>query len=271
MMKVELKIKNRTWSIEHGAAGALINGLRGCVRVWYEEARVMAAPTASTVVRLEHVSKAYRRGEAVVAALQGVSLQVAHGEFCALMGPSGCGKSTLLNLVAGLDRPTSGDVQLDGRSTRNLSDTDWTTVRRSLIGMVFQSFHLLPTLTAEENVQMPLLLQGVSGATAKARAAESLDRVGMRARAQHRSGELSGGEQQRVAIARALVHRPRLILADEPTGNLDSQSGGDVIALLKAVSKELKQTILLVTHSEEAARVADRICRMRDGRLEAAA
>lgn len=231
----------------------------------------MAAPPGSTVVRIERVSKAYRRGEAVVAALQDISLGVVGGEFCALMGPSGCGKSTLLNLVAGLDRPTAGDVQLDGRSTRDLSDKDWTALRRSLIGMIFQSFHLLPTLTAGENVMMPLLLQGVSGAPARARAEESLERVGMRGRAQHRSGELSGGEQQRVAIARALVHRPRLILADEPTGNLDSQSGAGIIALLKALSKELKQTILLVTHSEEAARVADRICRMRDGRLEVAA
>jgi ABC-type lipoprotein export system ATPase subunit len=219
------------------------------------------------VVRLDHVSKEYRRGEAAVVALRDVSLHVTEGEFCALMGPSGCGKSTLLNIVAGLDHPTSGGLFLEGRPTRDLSDREWTSLRRSLIGMVFQSFHLLPTLTAEDNVALPLLLQGENGSSARRRAAESLARVGMEPRARHRPGELSGGEQQRVAIARALVHRPRLLLADEPTGNLDSRSGTDVIALLQSLSKESKQTVLLVTHSEEAARAADRIHKMRDGKV----
>jgi len=222
------------------------------------------------VVRLDHVSKDYRRGEAAVAALRNVSLHVVEGEFCALMGPSGCGKSTLLNIVAGLDSPTSGGLFLEGRPTHNLSDREWTGLRRSLIGMVFQSFHLLPTLTAEDNVALPLLLQGERGSSARRRAVESLARVGMEPRAQHKPGELSGGEQQRVAIARALVHRPRLLLADEPTGNLDSRSGADVIALLQSLSKEFKQTVLLVTHSQEAARAADRIHTMRDGQLEGA-
>ncbi|MFM8540706.1 MAG: ABC transporter ATP-binding protein [Nitrospira sp.] len=231
----------------------------------------MAVIAGGIVIRLEHVSKSYRRAEADVPVLRDVSLHVKDGEFCALMGPSGCGKSTLLNLVAGLDHPTSGEVQLDGRSTRALSNGDWTELRRSLIGMVFQSFHLLPTLTAEENVALPLLLQGAPRGTVRARVADSLTRVGMEQRGQHRPGELSGGEQQRVAIARALVHKPRLILADEPTGNLDSQSGESIIALLRSLSKELKQTVLLVTHSQEAARSADRICRMRDGRLEVTA
>jgi len=220
------------------------------------------------VVRLNHVSKEYRRDEAAVAALRDVSVDVRDGEFCALMGPSGCGKSTLLNIVAGLDHPTSGDLYLEGRATTHLSDREWTGLRRSLIGMVFQSFHLLPTLTAEDNVALPLLLQGENGPSARRRAVESLARVGMEPRARHRPGELSGGEQQRVAIARALVHRPRLLLADEPTGNLDSRSGAEVVALLQSLSKELKQTVLLVTHSQEAARAADRIHTMRDGQLE---
>ncbi|HEX9742688.1 MAG TPA: ABC transporter ATP-binding protein [Nitrospiraceae bacterium] len=220
------------------------------------------------MVRLNHVSKEYRRDEAAVAALRDVSVDVRDGEFCALMGPSGCGKSTLLNIVAGLDHPTSGDLYLEGRATTHLSDREWTGLRRSLIGMVFQSFHLLPTLTAEDNVALPLLLQGENGPSARRRAVESLARVGMEPRARHRPGELSGGEQQRVAIARALVHRPRLLLADEPTGNLDSRSGAEVVALLQSLSKELKQTVLLVTHSQEAARAADRIHTMRDGQLE---
>ncbi len=222
------------------------------------------------MVRLDHVSKEYRRGGAAVLALRDVSVDVGNGEFCALMGPSGCGKSTLLNIVAGLDRPTSGDLYLEGRATTHLSDREWTGLRRTLIGMVFQSFHLLPTLTAEDNVALPLLLQGENGPSARRRATDSLARVGMEPRAGHRPGELSGGEQQRVAIARALVHRPRLLLADEPTGNLDSRSGADVIALLQSLSKELKQTVLLVTHSHEAARAADRIHTMRDGHLEGA-
>jgi ABC-type lipoprotein export system ATPase subunit len=201
-------------------------------------------------------------------ALRDVGLEVAEGEFCALMGPSGCGKSTLLNLVAGLDRPTSGEVFLAGRPTHHLSDREWTGLRRSLIGLIFQAFHLLPTLTAEDNVALPLLLQGENGRLVRQRAAESLARVGMERRARHRPGELSGGEQQRVAIARALIHRPRLLLADEPTGNLDSRSGADVIALLRELSKDMKQTVLLVTHSQEAARAADRVLMMRDGQLE---
>jgi putative ABC transport system ATP-binding protein len=223
------------------------------------------------VVRLDHVSKEYRRGEAAVAALRNVSLHVAKGEFCALMGPSGCGKSTLLNIVAGLDTPTSGGLFLEGHPTQNLSDREWTGLRRSLIGMVFQSFHLLPTLTAEDNVALPLLLQGENGSSARRRATESLAHVQMEPRARHKPGELSGGEQQRVAIARALVHRPRLLLADEPTGNLDSRSGAEVIALLRSLSKEFAQTVLLVTHSQEAAKAADRIHIMRDGQLEGAA
>ena len=201
-------------------------------------------------------------------ALRDVTLQVPKGQFGALMGPSGCGKSTLLNLVAGLDVPTSGEIVLAGRSTMNFCDAEWTRLRRDLIGMVFQTFHLIPGLTAWENVALPLWLKGETGKTVRTRVAESLETVGLQPRAHHRSSELSGGEQQRVAIARALVHRPALILADEPTGNLDSKSGGEVIGLLRTLSQEFGQTVLLVTHSQEAARQADVVHLMRDGQVE---
>ncbi len=212
--------------------------------------------------------KDYVRGGSTVTALRGVDLHIPKGEFCALMGPSGCGKSTLLNLVAGLDVPTSGEIVLEGQSSRSFTDTDWTRLRRELIGMIFQSFHLIPGLTTEENVALPLLLNGGSREVVQRRVAESLTVVGMESRARHRPSELSGGEQQRVAIARALVHEPRLVLADEPTGNLDSQNGAEVIRLLKRLQQEYGQTILLVTHSHAAAQQADRIYVMRDGHLE---
>ena len=212
--------------------------------------------------------KDYVRGGSTVTALRGVDLHIPKGEFCALMGPSGCGKSTLLNLVAGLDVPTSGEIVLEGQSSRSFTDTDWTRLRRELIGMIFQSFHLIPGLTTEENVALPLLLNGGSREVVQRRVAESLTVVGMESRARHRPSELSGGEQQRVAIARALVHEPRLVLADEPTGNLDSQNGAEVIGLLKRLQHEYGQTILLVTHSHAAAQQADRIYVMRDGHLE---
>ena len=221
-----------------------------------------------SVVKLDHVRKEYVKGSAVVVALRDVTLHVPKGQFCALMGPSGCGKSTLLNLVAGLDVPTSGEVVLAGRSTKNFSDAEWTRLRRNLIGMVFQTFHLIPGLTAGENVALPLWLKGETGKTVQNRVAESLETVGLRPREHHRPSELSGGEQQRVAIARALVHRPELILADEPTGNLDSKSGGEVIVLLRTLSQEFGQTVLLVTHSQDAARQADAVQLMRDGQVE---
>lgn len=220
------------------------------------------------MVRLDHVRKEYLRGSTVVAALRDVSLEVFKGEFCALMGPSGCGKSTLLNLIAGLDHPTSGTVFLDGHSTEHFSDTDWTTLRRESIGLVFQAFHLIPGLTAGENVAIPLLLAGAEERIVRDRVAVSLEMVAMDRRAGHRPGELSGGEQQRVAIARALVHNPRLVLADEPTGNLDSKSGAEIIALLRALPQRGGQTVILATHSREAALMADRLCLMKDGSLQ---
>jgi len=218
------------------------------------------------VVRLDHVSKEYRRGGAAVLALRDVSVDVRDGEFCALMGPSGCGKSTLLNIVAGLDHPTSGDLYLEGRATTHLTDRDWTCLRRSLIGMVFQSFHLLPTLTAEDNVALPLLLQGENGRSARRRAIDSLARVGMEPRARHRPGELSGGEQQRVAIARALVHRPRLLLADEPTGNLDTRTSDEIMGVVQGLHGA-GLSIVLVTHEPDIAAYASRQIVMKDGQV----
>lgn len=200
-------------------------------------------------------------------ALHDVDLEIRQGEFCAFVGPSGCGKSTLLNLVAGLDHPTSGEVVIDGRSTSTLNSQDWTTMRRETIGIVFQAFHLVHGLTAEENIALPLMLRGDQGRDIAARVDDLLHRVGMSHRRRHRPGELSGGEQQRVAIARALVHQPRLLLADEPTGNVDSHQGAEIMTLIRGLAQSGGQTVLLVTHSAQAALAADYTWAMRDGRL----
>lgn len=225
----------------------------------------------SGVVKLDHIYKQYAQGRTIVTALHDVCLDVGPGEFCALMGPSGCGKSTLLNLIGGVDHQTAGTVALDGRSTAAFSDADWTTLRRECIGLVFQAFHLLPGLSAAENVALPLLLSGHGGGRAGRRVAECLDAVGMREREHHRPGELSGGEQQRVAIARALVHQPKLLLADEPTGNLDSRQGAEIIALLRSLPERFGATVIVATHSREAAQQADTVHGLRDGRLESGA
>ncbi len=219
------------------------------------------------MVTLRQLSKTYSRGEAEVTALQDVNLEIQYGEFCAFVGPSGCGKSTLLNLVAGLDMPTSGEIVLDGRSTTNLTSYEWTTIRRETIGIVFQAFHLVHGLTAEENIALPLMLRGEPGGEIEKRVDEMLGRVGMGHRRRHRPAELSGGEQQRIAIARALAHRPRLLLADEPTGNIDSHQGADIMTLIRELAESGGQTVLLVTHSSQAAQSADYTWTMRDGRL----
>ncbi len=221
----------------------------------------------SGMVKLVQTSKTYARGEATVAALHEVSLEVGRGEFCAFVGPSGCGKSTLLNLVGGLDRPSSGELFLDGRATTAFTSNDWTVARREVIGIVFQAFHLVPGLTALENVALPLMLRGDRGRSVAQRAEEVLELVHMTHRRHHRPGELSGGEQQRVAIARALAHRPKLLLADEPTGNLDSHQGTDIMDLIRSLTKAGDVTVLLVTHSQTAAHCADYIWTMQDGRL----
>lgn len=219
------------------------------------------------MIAITQLSKTYSRGETMVTALQDVNLEIKQGEFCAFVGPSGCGKSTLLNLIGGLDFPTSGDIVIDGRSTRALGSNEWTTLRRETIGIVFQAFHLVHGLTAEENVALPLMLRGEEGREMRTRVDELLDRVGMHHRRHHRPAELSGGEQQRVAIARALVHRPRLLLADEPTGNVDSHQGADILSLIRDLTLSGGQTVLLVTHSSQAAQAADYTWFMRDGRL----
>ena len=193
-------------------------------------------------------------------------MEVPQGQFLALMGPSGSGKSTLLNLISGLDRPTEGEIVIEGRSTRGFSESDWTLLRRERLGIVFQFFNLLPGLTAQENVELPLLLSGDPQPQEQAEA--SLRRVGLAHRAGHRPAELSGGEQQRVALARALVHHPALLLADEPTGNLDSKIGQEIVRLMKGLAQDNGQTVILATHSREAASEADRILIMRDGSVE---
>jgi ABC-type lipoprotein export system ATPase subunit len=219
------------------------------------------------MVTTKQLSKTYSHGAAVVTALRDVSLEVKPGEFCAFVGPSGCGKSTLLNLVAGLDLPTSGEIRLDGRSTQNLTSSEWTKIRRETIGIVFQAFHLVHGLTAEENIALPLMLRGENGREMAKRVNDMLDKVGMSHRRRHRPAELSGGEQQRIAIARALVHGPRLLLADEPTGNIDSHQGAGIMALIRELAISGGQTVLLVTHSIQAAQAADYVWTMRDGRL----
>ena len=220
------------------------------------------------VVKLVRVYKEYRRGGSQVIALADVSLEVLEGEFCAIVGPSGCGKSTLLNLIGGIDRPTRGEVFLGDRSTTTFRDKDWTRIRRHEIGFVFQSFHLIPGLTAGENVALPLLFSGVRGKEVQRLVGESLDAVNLSSRRHHRPGELSGGEQQRVAVARALVHHPRLILADEPTGNLDSVTGAEIVSLLRTLPRQRGQTIIMVTHNEAVAEVADCVLTMKDGRVD---
>jgi len=219
------------------------------------------------MVRFDQVSKIYERGGETITGLDRVTAEVAEGDFCAFTGPSGCGKSTLLNLVAGLDTPTSGTILLGGRSTGQFTSDDWTRIRRETVGIIFQAFHLIPGLTAAENVAFPLLLRGERGTSVQARVENVLELVSMTARRHHRPSELSGGEQQRVAIARAIVHQPQILLADEPTGNLDSQHGAEIIILLRSLVERFRQTILLVTHSTAAAEAADYVWSMKDGQL----
>jgi ABC-type lipoprotein export system ATPase subunit len=224
---------------------------------------------ARTYLRIQDLTKVYATRDGPVRALDQISFRERRGEFLSNLGPSGCGKSTLLNLIAGLDLPTSGEIVIEGRSTRNLTSYEWTKLRRETIGIVFQAFHLVHGLTAEENVALPLMLRGDRGRDVGLRVNEVLDMVGMSRRRHHRPGELSGGEQQRVAIARAVAHRPRLLLADEPTGNIDSHQGAEIMALIRALAKAGEQTVLLVTHSPDAAQTADYTWAMQDGRLVA--
>jgi putative ABC transport system ATP-binding protein len=220
------------------------------------------------MIRCIDVRKVYRQGESEIAALDGISLEIPKGAFAVIMGPSGSGKSTLLHLIGGLDRPTRGDLLVDGRLIGQMADDDVTLFRRTKIGFVFQFFNLLPTLTALENVALPLLLDGVAKAEADFRAEALLEKVGLHARKHHLPEEMSGGEIQRIAVARALAFNPPLLLADEPTGNLDSKNGDAVLSLLREFNKNDGCTIVLVTHSQEAASYGDRRIVLKDGRVE---
>jgi putative ABC transport system ATP-binding protein len=211
----------------------------------------------------------YRVGPATIRALVDVSLRVERGEFLAVLGVSGSGKSTLLHLLGGLDTATSGGVLVNGRDLATMTRHERTIYRRTVVGFIFQSYYLVPSLTAAENVVLALTFQGVFGRESAALAADALRLVGLQPRAAHRPNQLSGGEQQRVAIARAIVHRPPLLLADEPTGNLDRSTAAEVVALMRQVHEELGTTVVMVTHDEEmASRVADRMVHLRDGRLQ---
>jgi putative ABC transport system ATP-binding protein len=219
------------------------------------------------MIFLRDVNRYYEAGERSVRALDGVSLVIERHEFVAVVGPSGCRKSTLMHLIAGLDRPTGGEISVNGLSLTNANDAALTDFRRHQLGLVFQFFNLLPTMNVLENVSLPLLLQGVPIAESSARANELLRLVGLTNRATHFIHQLSGGEQQRTAIARALVHRPSLLIADEPTGNLDTASAERVLKLLRQIADEQLATLILVTHSTEVAAAASRLIEMRDGRI----
>jgi putative ABC transport system ATP-binding protein len=225
-------------------------------------------PTTSTLIHAEKVSREYRLGEALIRAVDEVSLSIQTGEFLALLGSSGSGKSTLLNLLAGLDRPTSGAIRVRERNLAELNADELARYRRDTVGMVFQSFNLLPRMTLEENVELPLRLAEVERGERASRVGEALERVRLGARRRHRPSELSGGEQQRGALARALVNRPTILFADEPTGNLDSTNGEQILLLLREIQDSLGMTVIMVTHERPLAeRFANRIAVLTDGRL----
>ena len=220
------------------------------------------------MIRCLDVRKVYQQGDNEIMALAGVSLEIPKGSFTVIMGPSGSGKSTLLHLIGGLDRPSGGELLVDGRLIGQMADDEVTLFRRTKIGFVFQFFNLLPTLTALENVTLPFVLDGVSKREADHKARSALEKVGLAKRIDHLPEELSGGEIQRVAMARALAFDPPILLADEPTGNLDSKSGGAILSLLRQINQENGCTVIMVTHSEEAASYGERIIFLRDGRVE---
>lgn len=220
------------------------------------------------VLVADNLQKTYISGEARVSALAGVTFSVERGDFVALMGPSGCGKSTLLHLCGAMDRPSNGTIQLNDRDLTAMQDDDLTRVRREQVGFVFQFFNLLPTLTVSDNIALPVLLAGVAATEAERRAKALAERVGIGHRLNHFPQQISGGEMQRAAIARALVHQPLLIVADEPTGNLDSENGANVMSLLKTLNAETGVTILLATHAVDVAAAASRVFKMRDGKFE---
>lgn len=220
------------------------------------------------IVVAKGVKKTYDTGKIKVEALRGVDLSVKEGEMIAVMGPSGCGKTTLLNCLSGLDDLTGGEVTIRGRPLSDMTDRERTRYRAEKIGFIFQSYNLLPVLTAEENVELPLLLSGTTPKKARASALASLRAVGLEEWKGHKPSELSGGQQQRVTIARSLVNRPEIVFGDEPTGNLDSEHSKDIMNLLRELNKENGQTFIIVTHDYNVGRMADRIVMMRDGVIE---
>jgi putative ABC transport system ATP-binding protein len=228
-----------------------------------QDERVTSAETGAAV-RAEEITKTYGEGEAEVRALCTVSMEVASGEFVAVMGPSGSGKSTLMHLLAGLDRPTEGNVYIEGENVTTMNDKSLTMLRRKRVGFIFQAFNLIPQLTAEENIVLPLTL---GGSKANGNLDMLLDQVGLTDRRTHKPTELSGGQQQRVAVARALITEPAVVFADEPTGNLDSKSSNDILGLLRKAADERGQTTVMVTHEAHAAAYADRVVFLADGKV----
>jgi putative ABC transport system ATP-binding protein len=242
-----------------------VAGDDGVMTTVIEKEEVSAGAGNGVAIGCRELARRFGTGETAVDALRGVSLDVSGGELVAIMGPSGSGKSTLMHLLAGLDRPTAGAVSIAGVDPAKLSDRKLTKLRREHVGFVFQTFNLLPTLSAEENVTLPLDLAGTT--VEPAWIDELLETVGLSDRRRHRPAELSGGQQQRVAVARALVHRPSVLFADEPTGNLDSQSGSEVLELIRSAVDGYGQTTIMVTHDERAASIADRVLFLADGQV----
>jgi putative ABC transport system ATP-binding protein len=234
--------------------------------VKFKEIMKLNSMLNQTIIEANDVWKIYKRGKTDVEALRGVSFLVREGEIVAIMGPSGCGKTTLLNMVGGLDTPTKGSIRVNEIELSTLGESKLTKFRRENIGFVFQFYNLLPNLTALENVQLPLIAQGLSKTERFEKAKEFLQAVGLSDRLYHKPGELSGGEQQRVAIARAIAVQPSIVLADEPTGDLDTKTGEEIMGLLRKIN-EAGQTIIIVTHDEMIAATADRIIKLRDGKI----
>jgi putative ABC transport system ATP-binding protein len=231
-------------------------------------AAMIAPAMIAPAIRGEQLCRHYRMGEAVIRAVDGVTLEVRTGEFVALLGSSGSGKSSILNLIAGLDRPTSGSVVVHGRNLANLSREDLARYRLRTVGMVFQSFNLIPSMTLAENVELPMRFAEVERGRRNHLAREALTRVGLQTRMSHRPSELSGGEQQRAALARALINRPQLLLADEPTGNLDSHTGTEILNMVREFNQQLGMTVVMVTHERALAeRYAQRLIFLADGKL----
>jgi putative ABC transport system ATP-binding protein len=233
-----------------------------------KESRKQERIMTKWIVDAENITKVYQMGEVEVHALRGLSVKIAPGEILSIMGPSGSGKSTLMNILGCLDRPTSGKYSLNGESVATLTDDQLAEIRNRGVGFVFQSFNLLPRQTALANVELPMRYAELNGRNRKQVAKEALEAVGLGDRIRHRPNELSGGEQQRVAIARALVNDPAIIMADEPSGNLDSKAGDEIMALLRSLNQERGTTLIIVTHDPEIAALTDRIISLRDGRIE---